>query len=592
MIGENEEINIEIAEFSLSQQFVTNKKSAYYWIGSHFLRYWYLIFMVVIGAFGNAALMSVVPVQFGKAFDIMLTSKDNLKLLIPIVWIIGISQVFRGVLQFSRNYGAEIIGQLVERNIREELYVNLLGKSMTFHNLQPVGDIMARATNDVREVNFMFSPGFNLIIGSVNFLIMPLLLAPRYNPQLIIVPAIFFVLYFLALWQYLHEMAPITEDIREKFSTMNVRLTEALDGIETVKGMSQEEDESVLFLKNAREFRDAFIQQGNVEAKFFPLLLMSIAMAAGLLHALLLFNQGLITTGDVVAYFGLLNMFGFPIFASRFAYSQVSLGMASAKRILHLINLKNDLDQNVDGYENEMCGEVEFRGTEFGFTDQEPVLTEISFKVKPGQRVAIVGQTGVGKTSLVKLVNRTYDVTAGQILIDGVDVKDWKLDALRKSVSIIEQDIFLFSRTIEENIAFGCPKASHKEVVAAAKMAQADEFIREFKDEYQTVIGERGVTLSGGQRQRLALARAFLTDPKILILDDSTSAIDSATEDRIQKAIYSAAEGRTTLIITHRLSQIRWADLILVLQNGRLVAQGSHDQLLQSSKAYRQIFTE
>jgi ATP-binding cassette subfamily B protein len=204
--------------------------------------------------------------------------------------------------------------------------------------------------------------------------------------------------------------------------------------------------------------------------------------------------------------------------------------------------------------------------------------------------VAIVGQTGAGKTSLIKLVNRTYEATAGRVRVDGVDVRDWNMESLRQQISIIEQDLFLFSRTVAENIAFGRSSATPTEIEEAAWAAQAHEFILGFKDGYQTVVGERGVTLSGGQRQRLALARAFLANPRILILDDSTSAIDSQTEDEIQKAIFRAAQGRTTLIITHRLSQIRWADKIVVLRKGRVAAMGSHDELMEKSEAYRRIF--
>jgi len=219
-------------------------------------------------------------------------------------------------------------------------------------------------------------------------------------------------------------------------------------------------------------------------------------------------------------------------------------------------------------------------------------LQGISFKVKPGQTVAIVGQTGAGKTSLVKLVNRTYEVTGGQVLVDGVDVRDWNMASLRSQISIIEQDVFLFSRSISDNIAFGKPGTSQEMVENAAEAAQAHDFIQTFENGYATVIGERGVTLSGGQRQRLALARAFLTDPRILILDDSTSAIDSATEYKIQRAISAAAKGRTTLLITHRLSQIRWADLIVVIRKGKVAAMGNHDELLKTSEAYGRIFRE
>jgi ATP-binding cassette subfamily B protein len=302
--------------------------------------------------------------------------------------------------------------------------------------------------------------------------------------------------------------------------------------------------------------------------------------------------MGILNTGDVVAYFGLLLLLDFPTWTSIWAYSQISSGLAGARRILELINRENDLDQNTLGSSQTMRGEIEFRNVTFAYPNGEPVLQDISFTVKPGQTVAIVGQTGTGKTSLMKLVNRTYDTSHGKILVDGVDVRDWNLASLRSQISIIEQDIFLFSRSIAENIAFGKPVATRLEVEAAARSAQVNDFIHEFEKGYDTVIGERGVTLSGGQRQRLAIARAFLTDPRILILDDSTSAIDSATEDKIQRAIAAAAKGRTTLIITHRLSQIRWADLIVVLRKGRIAAIGNHNELMKTSDAYARIFRE
>ena len=581
-----------LSEFTLTERSHPDQRSPARWVTWHALKNWPLLILLLVGAAGNAALAAAVPVLIGIAFNAVLASPPDTGALLRIALLIVATQVLRGVLQLGRNFSAELIGQRVERDIRAELYTSLLGKSMTFHSLQPVGDTMARATNDVREVNFLFSPGLNLVVGSAIFLIMPILVAPRYNPALVLTPLLFLAAYFLALWQYLHELAPITSDVRETFGCMNERLAEAIDGIETVKGMAQEENEVGRFDTNARRFRDAFIRQGDVEARFLPLLFLGLAEACGLLQALILFNQGLLNAGQVIGYFGLLQLFGFPVFVSLFAYSQVSLGLAGARRILDLINRENNLDQNLQGYAGSMRGEIEFRDVCFAYPDGEPVLEHISFKITPGQTVALVGQTGAGKTSLVKLVNRTYDVTAGQVLVDGVDVRDWKLEALRRNISIIEQDIFLFSRSISENIAFGDPGAGQEAVQQAARAAQADEFIGTFNEGYATVIGERGVTLSGGQRQRLALARAFLTDPRILVLDDSTSAIDSATEDRIQRAIYAAARGRTTLIITHRLSQIRWADLIVVMRKGRIAAIGKHEDLLKTSEAYRRIFSE
>ncbi len=580
------------AEFTLAKIQKSDKRSPALWVFSHAIRYWYLIIGLLFGALGNAAMAALVPVFIGQAFNAVLHTPPQVNLVLTLAVYIALSQLVRGVLQFFRNFGAELLAQRIERDIRDELYSSLLGKSMTFHSLQPVGDTMARATNDVREVNFMFSPGFNLVVGSAVFLIMPLILAPSYHPSLVVVPILYILAYFLSLWRYLRELRPVTDEVRGSFGHLNTRLAEAIDGIETVKGMAQEVNEVDRFEQNAARYRNAYIRQGNIEARFLPLLFLYILEAAGLFHALYLFHLGLIDTGGVVAYFGMLTLFDFPTFASLFAYSQISLGLASARRILELINRENNLDQNLSGYTGPMRGEVEFRGVSFSYEGKENSIHNVSFKVQPGQTVAIVGQTGSGKTSLVKLINRTYDATQGQVLIDGIDVRDWNLEALRRSVSIIEQDLFLFSRTIAENIAFGQPDASQEAIAEVARAAQADGFVSEFKDGYATVIGERGVTLSGGQRQRLALARAFLTDPAILILDDSTSSIDSATEDKIQRAIFSAAKGRTTFIITHRLSQIRWADLILVMRRGRLTAAGSHEELMQTSEAYRRIFSE
>ncbi len=581
-----------MSEFAVDLQQQSNRRSPGRWVLSHFGRHSWLFLAMSVGAFGNAALAAAMPVFIGVAFNAALADPPDLDRIALSAVIILASQVSRSVLQLGRNFASAVIGERVERDSRQELYLSLLGKSMTFHDLQPVGDTMARATNDVREMNLMLNPGVNLVVGSANFLIMPLLLAPRYDPQLIAAPLFFIIGYVVALARYMNILSAIADRVRRSFGVMNSRLAEALDGVEMVKGSAQETAEIARFHANAREYRDATVAQGREEAKFLPLLLLGVTEAIGFTHALLLLQAGRIEVGDVVAYVGLLGLFGFPTNISLMAYSRVSLGLASARRILDLMNRETQLDENPEGHAETITGDVTFEGVAFGYVPDQDMLRDISFTVRAGQTVAIVGQTGAGKSTLTKLINRTYDAREGRVLIDGVDARDWSLAALRRQTSIIEQDIFLFSRTIAENIAFGAPGATAEAIETAARAAQAHDFIMGFEDGYETVVGGRGVTLSGGQRQRIALARAFLTQPRILILDDSTSAVDSATEDQIQRAIQHAAENRTTFLITHRLSQIRWADLVLVLRKGRLEAAGDHATLMTTSPAYRRIFEQ
>lgn len=558
-------------------------------IWSHVRRHPLWAFLMILGAFSNAALASAMPIFTGRAIEGILDDRD----LALVGWMaaaIIASQLIRGVLQFMRNFGAEIFAQRIERDVRDELYVSLLGKSMAFHDFQPVGEIMARVTNDVREVNYMMSPGFNLIVGSGMFLLLPLFVSPSIHPALILSPLLFIICYVLVQYQYVKTLHNVAQQGRASFGQMNARLAETLDGVEVVKGTAQETYEITQFNSLVDRVRGWAIKRGDIEARYYANLLLALVVVVSFLHAVYLYRQGEISTGDIVAFMGQISLFGFPVFSSQFSFSQVASGIASAERILNIINTETTLDQNMQGHNTPLQGAIAFENVNFGYLPDRQVLHDISFTIQPGQTVAIVGQTGSGKSTLTKLINRTYDVASGKVLIDGVNARDWNLATLRSQISIIEQEIFLFSRTIAENIRFGRPDATQDDIEAAAKKAQAHDFIMSFPDGYETIVGQRGVTLSGGQRQRLAIARAFLTDPRILILDDSTSAIDSATEDHIQKAIWAAAKGRTTILITHRLSQIRWADWIIVVRRGHIVAQGTHQELLQSSEPYRRIF--
>ena len=583
------------AEFVAKATHKTNNSSPLQFILSHVRRHPVVAVLLVVGAASNAALAAAVPKFLGRAFNAMTeTEGGDLEYVALMGVAIIVSQTVRGVVQLARNFAAATFAQRIERDVRDELYASLLGKSMRFHDMMPVGEIMARVTNDVRELNLMMYPGANLLVGSGMFLLAPVITCPTIHPQFLYVPLTFVLIHVSIQYWFVRSVHPVAQNVRKSFGDMNAHLAESLDGLEVVKGTSQETFESKRFDKLAETVRDFFIHQGKIEARYLSYLLLSLTVVAGFIHAIVLYNAGQILVGEIVAFTGVLSLFGFPVFTSLNSLSRMALGYASAERILSIITAKVDLDRNPEGYRARIQGGIRFEGVCFGYEGDRgrAVLDDITFAVRPGQTIALVGQTGSGKSSIIKLINRIYDTTCGQVYIDDVDVRDWDLEALRSQISIIEQDVFLFSRTVSENIAFGNQDATQEQIIAAATKAQAHKFIKGFPKGYDTVIGQRGATLSGGQRQRLALARAFLADPPILILDDSTSAIDSATEDNIQKAIWSASQGRTTILITHRLSQIRWADYIVVLRQGTIAAQGTHDDLLESSESYRRIFAQ
>ena len=569
------------------------RKGPVRWIISHILygSNKYLLLLSFTGSILSSILNSEMMVLIGDAIDAFIMN-DASKLL-HYTFLILLIAIGMPLLNLMSNFLREIVAQRVERDARYEFYTNLLGKSQSFHDLQRIGDIMARTTNDVRMLNFLVSPSISLIFQAFLQLFVPIVFIAIYYPRdLLLTPLLFIVFFLITLRGYLKKLGPVTIELRKQFGLMNAALNESLTGIEVVKGSSQEESELKKYYTYAKNYCDAYIEQGKIQGKYVPLLLVSLVLTFGLAHAIFLYLQGLMQIGQIIGYIGLLGTLRFPTFISIWAFSTVRLAVAGAERLLEIMNKKTEIDENPKGVKKKIEGAVKFENVSFAYPrSSKLVLKNINFEVKPGQTVAIVGTTGSGKTTLVKLISRLYDVTSGRILIDGIDIRKYDLKSLREQISYIEQDIFLFSTTIYENITFGKP-SSLEEVIKVAKEAQAHEFISKLPDGYFTVIGERGVTLSGGERQRIAIARALLTNPRILILDDSTSAIDSETEDKIQKAIFKARKGRTTFIITHRLSQIRWADLILVMKRGEIVAKGTHEELLKTCEEYRKIFAE
>lgn len=579
-----------LREFRTGNEYPYNRTSAVRWVLSHMMRYPLLPIGFTAMAIFAISAFTYTSFQIQQAFKVIESGGPLDQLLVVSIGLIGIRALF-AVVDMINTVVREILASRMERDAREELYISLLGKSQTFHNRQRVGDLMAAATGDVSQLNLMISPGLSLIIEAATQLITPLIAIAALSPSLLPLPVIFVISLVWGLMRYSGQLGPVAGMLRGQYGQVSATLSEAIQGIEVVKATARERFEADRFRKVAARYRDLFVQEGEIQARYLPALFYGLLIGLAFGYAMWLRSIGMIDTATVVAFMSLISLFQFPTFISLFMFALVQFGLAGANRILSIINTETEMDENPEGESHQVRGELVFENVSFGYSGDSNILSDISFHANPGETIAIVGQTGSGKTTLTRLVNRTYDASNGRVLIDGVDVRRWNLDSLRSQISMIEQDIFLFSKTIAENIAFGARSDVPRERIEwAAKQAQAHDFILSFPEGYDTVVGERGVTLSGGQRQRIAIARAFLTDPRILILDDSTSAIDSATEDQIQRAMREVLKGRTTLLITHRLAQIRWADRIVVVRRGRIEAQGSHEELMKHSESYRRIF--
>ncbi|MBY8987570.1 MAG: ABC transporter ATP-binding protein [Candidatus Lokiarchaeota archaeon] len=571
----------------------SRKKGATRWILSHVFHGSNRLFIIIIifTIIFSANLSSIAYIIIGEAISALLSELTVLLgNYILTIFILGISGP---VMRIMSRMLVEILAQRIERDARREFFANLLGKSQSFHDRQKIGELMARVTDDVRMLNFLISPALSLIIESFTYLFIPIIyIVLNYPIQLIIEPIFFSISFLLLLRSYSRKIGPVTDKLRRNFGLLTATLSETLSGIEVVKATVQEEKEMKKYFKHAKNYKDAFMERGKLQAKYLPILVLALIITAGFMHSIVLFNFGLIDIGQIIAFLGILGLLRFPTNISMFVFAIFRLAGSSAKRLLELMNKKTEIDENKEGKAKDFDGNIIFENVGFIYPDSKtPVLKNISFEVKSGQTVAIVGTTGSGKTTLTKLISRLYDVSNGRILIDGSDIRDFALQSLRDQISYIEQDVFLFSTTIFDNISFG-RVSSLEQVINVAQQAQAHDFISELAEEYQSEVGERGVQLSGGERQRIAIARAFLSDPRILILDDSTSAIDSNTEDKIQFAIKNILKDRTTFLITHRLSQIRWADLIIVLKDGEIAAKGNHEELLKTSGEYRKIFVK
>jgi ATP-binding cassette subfamily B protein len=503
--------------------------------------------------------------------------------------------VLRGVFAFSQTYLGERLSQSLAFDLRNDLFSKIQRLSFSYHDRNRTGQLMVRATDDVEKVRLFIGQGLLMAVQALVLLTGTLVLLLLTNARLMLV-ALPILPAALALFVVFGRVAqPLFEKVQRLLSAMNAILQENLAGIKVVKAFTREPQQS----KRFGEAADRFVRQQLFVSRIFSFLFPLIFLIANLGQALVLNSggrqiiQGTLTLGEWQKFSLYLVYVFFPMGMLGMIISQMSQASASAKRIFEILDAKSDVTDKPGAIPlRSVRGQVRFENVSFRYFDSgEAVLSQVDFEALPDQTVALLGATGSGKSSIISLIPRFYDATEGRVLIDGHDVRDVTLESLRSQIGIVLQDTTLFSGTIRENIAFGRPEAKEEEIVAAAKAAAAHDFILGFPQGYDTPVSERGSTLSGGQKQRLAIARALLMDPRILILDDSTSSVDLTTEAAIQEALHRLMRGRTSFVIAQRISTVLTADQILVLDRGRIAARGRHEELMENSEIYAGIYS-
>jgi ATP-binding cassette subfamily B protein len=500
----------------------------------------------------------------------------------------------RGVFAFLQAYWAERNSQTVAFDLRNDLYAKIQRLSFSYHDKNQTGQLMIRATDDIEKVRLFIGQGLLQLVGAVVLLTGTLILLFTTNAQMAVVTLWILPVALILFMVFGTLSQPLFGKVQQKLSALNTILQENLAGIKVVKAFTREKSEEVKFTAAA----DKLMQQQIVIARLFTFLFPLIFLIANLGQATTLYAggrliiQGTLTLGEWQEFSLYLIYLFFPVAQFGFIITQFGQAAASASRIFEILDAKSDVtDKPGAAALPQVQGHVQFENVTFRyFGSGEPVLKNVSFETRPGETVALLGATGSGKTTIINLLPRFYDPTEGRITIDGHDLRDLALESLRAQIGIVLQETTLFSGTIRDNIAFGKPDASQAEVEAAARAAAAHDFILSFPDGYTTPVGERGTTLSGGQKQRIAIARALLLDPRILILDDSTSSVDLATEAQIQTALDKLMKGRTSFVIAQRISTVMNADQILVLDKGEVVARGKHATLMEDSPIYAEIY--
>lgn len=533
--------------------------------------------------------------QAGKTLEQLRLDQANAEtLLVNAAIFIAAFAIMRGLFSFVQAYMAEKVSQGVAFDFRNDLFAKIQRLSFSYHDQNQTGQLMIRATDDVEKVRLFIAQG--LVLAAQAFILLTItlaiLLTTNWRLTLVVLPTLPLALVLFIIFGAVSQ--PLFVEVQRRISRMNTVLQEALAGIKVVKAFVREPYEQERFDRAADDLFFQSIKVSRTFAFLFPVifLIAQLGQAAILYFGGQQILNGTLNLGEYQKFSLYLVYVFFPLGQLGFIISLMSQASASASRIFEILDAQSDVTDRPDAITlPPIEGHVEFKNVTFRyFGSSEPVLNDVSFTAAPGQTIALLGATGSGKTTIINLIPRFYDASEGAVLIDGHDVRSVTLDSLRSQIGIVLQETNLFSGTIRDNIAFGRPEATMEEVIAAAKAAEAHDFITSFPDGYETPVGERGATLSGGQKQRIAIARALLLNPRLLILDDSTSSVDLMTEYRIQKALDKLMMGRTSFVIAQRISTVLNADLILVMDKGQVVARGKHEELMETSPIYAEIY--
>ncbi|MDE5413577.1 ABC transporter ATP-binding protein [Alkalihalobacterium chitinilyticum] len=524
--------------------------------------------------------------------DVILAGNSSLVPYIAFGFIL--LMVFKGFATYYHQFLGDLFGVRAVYELRNALYKKLQYLPFRYYDNAKTGDLMSRLTADVEGFRFFLSFGFAQLLNLVLIVSFSFSIMLYFSVPLALVTLASMPFLILTVYKFDKKVHPAFKHIRKSFGRLTTKVQENISGMNTVKSLSREDFEIDNFVDKNSDYKNKSIDTSNIWAKYFPImeLIGQLCVVFLLGYGGWLVIQGALQPGELVAFFSLVWYIIGPLMNLGFIINTFSQSKASGERLLEVLNEPEDIRDAEQPLETPIKGHVQFKNVSHQYNSEEELaLHNVSFEAPTGKIIGLIGATGSGKTSLTQLISRFYEPNEGEILIDGRDIKEYSLKTLRHHIGVVLQESFLFSSSIRDNIAYGNPEATLEQIIEAAKRAQAHDFIMELPDGYDTVLGERGMGLSGGQKQRIAIARSILIDPSILILDDATSAVDMKTEGKIQAAFREVMTGRTTFIIAHRISSLRHADEILVLDNGKVVERGTHEQLIANeSGAYRRIY--